>query len=234
MANGQFKDVKTAADFAERFLSAYLVPAFGTLSKSEVDHLVFGLMIEAGIVDPHARPFAIAEHLNVTVQKAKALAVTWQVRHATPHTDLEHQLIEQFKRLRFQKDGSYVAVGIGDAVVREYFVSELQNLEIYPDRSFAGEIIRVPLDGFLEFLAKSAQPAAVKAVDAQLVKAGVKSDRSVKGIIKEVVMKAAEKIGERAVGDLAGAAVDHLGSFISGLFTGNSTAAAKATQELFV
>jgi len=232
MAGLGFSSRERAASFADSFISHYLTPAFGARSKTEVDNLVFALLVEAGAVDPAARPFEIAQKLNITIAKAKALVVTWQMRRVTTHEQLEERLLQQFTKLRFQKDGTYVALGIGDTLVREYFVSELQNLEIYPDRSFAGEIVRVPLDGFLEYIARSAKKNAVDAVRTQLIKAKITPDTSAKGIIKEVVVKAAQKIGEKAVGKAAETAVDKLGDFISGLFSGDAGKAATAASDL--
>jgi hypothetical protein len=57
-------------------------------------------------------------------------------------------------------------------------------------------------------------------------------DTSVRGVLKEVLVKAAGKIGEKAVGKIAESAADQLSNFISAYFSGNADAAAKAASKL--
>lgn len=229
MAKLTFANKAAAAAFAEQFLEEYVKPAFGARSKAEIDNLVFQLLISAKIVDPALSTFEIARSLNITLPKVRSLVFNWQLRTGELDSVLKGKLIEYFKTLRFYKDGSYVIIGIGDGLVREFFIAELQRLKVYPDRSHATEIVRVPVDGFIALLETLAGAAAEK-VRASLVATKVIPDTSVKGMLKEVLVKAAGKIGEKAVGSVAEKAGDYLGDFIGSLFSGKSADATKAMK----
>jgi hypothetical protein len=229
MAKLTFSNKAVAAAFAEQFLEEYLKPAFGARSKAEIDNLIFQLLISSKIIDPTLSTFEIARSLNITLPKVRSLVFNWQLRTGELDSVLKGKLIEYFKTLRFYKDGSYVIVGIGDGLVREFFIAELQRLKVYPDRSHATEIVRVPIDGFVAMLEIFAGPSAEK-VCASLVTAKVIPDTSVKGILKEVLVKAAGKIGEKALGSVAEKAGNYLGDFIGSLFSGKSADATKAVK----
>jgi hypothetical protein len=55
-----------AAKFADAFIGAYISPAFGARSKTEVDLLVFSCLIESNAIDPEAPEYEIARALNHT------------------------------------------------------------------------------------------------------------------------------------------------------------------------
>jgi hypothetical protein len=55
-----------AVKFSGSFIEAYMAPAFGARSKSEIDLLVFSCLIEAGAIDPEAAIYDIARSLNIT------------------------------------------------------------------------------------------------------------------------------------------------------------------------
>src|ERR1700730_2885850 len=130
----------------------YADPAFGSLSKSEIDNLVFKLLIESDVIDPNDSPFDIARAMNITLAKVRTLTFNWQLRSGALETTLKSTLVRYLQKLRFHNDGSYVAVGIGDALVREYFIALLQRQKVFPDRTFAPELVRVPLAGFTSAL----------------------------------------------------------------------------------
>ena len=71
-------------DRATRFsigsVEGFAKPAFGAVSKSEVDNLAFALLVEAGSLDPKSHAHEIARDLNVTPAKARNLLFQWQLR----------------------------------------------------------------------------------------------------------------------------------------------------------
>jgi hypothetical protein len=148
----EIKDDHAAVAFARAFLTEYLTPAFGTRPKSEIDQLIFDLLIKNKIITPNTHPFDIARHLNVPVARVKRLLMVWQMRSGEIDQKLRAVLIERLCHVRFVPDGSYVNVGIIDALLREYFVAELQRRDVFPESGTAREIVRVPTDGFIDML----------------------------------------------------------------------------------
>jgi hypothetical protein len=232
----EITDDQAAAEFARALLTEYLTPAFGTRPKTEIDQLIFDLLIRTNVIPPTTHPFDIARHLNIPVARAKRLLMVWQMRSGKIDQKLRADLIERLSHVRFVPDGSYVNVGIVDALLREYFIAELQRRDVFPDSGTAREIVRVPLGGFVDMLVAIAPEEVTKdvarQVHDQLVKGGALPDTSVKGIFKEILVKAAGQIGEKAVGDLAGRAAGSMVDFVQGLFTGNTDRAATAAAAL--
>jgi hypothetical protein len=224
---------KTAAAFAHAFVAEYLQPAFGARAKTEVDHLVFRLLVEAKAIDPSAAPFELARLLNVPLTRAKSLVLNWQLRQGAVVTVLRERLVEFLRRIRYHKDGEYIAVGIGDVMVREYFIAALQSLGTYPDRSFADELVRVPIDGFVAYIDGNTDKDKRDAIEKALVKAKLVPDTSLAGITKAIVKAAAVKIGEKALGNVAEGAVGQLGKYVKSLFGGRESDAVAAARKLF-
>jgi|SRR5690348_5837289 hypothetical protein len=72
----KLKDAGVAAKFGSSFAEQYLAPAFGSRSKSEIDLLVFGCLIEAGAIDPRAPVYETARALNITPARVRGLLST--------------------------------------------------------------------------------------------------------------------------------------------------------------
>src|SRR5580704_2550840 len=90
------------ARFARGFLERYLTPAFGSLTKSEIDLLVFSLLHEVGFVRPSDSQYEIARRLRVTPARVRSLTMQMQLRDAT-QTDasLVARIVECLSTARF-------------------------------------------------------------------------------------------------------------------------------------
>ena len=75
-----------AEKFTGAFITAYMSPAFGARSKTEIDLLVFSCLIEAGVINPEAPEYDIARALNITPARVRNLIFNWQLR--SPPADL--------------------------------------------------------------------------------------------------------------------------------------------------
>jgi hypothetical protein len=62
-----------AVKFTTAFATAYISPAFGARSKTEIDLLVFSCLIEAGAIDPDAREYDIARARSTSRRRACAI-----------------------------------------------------------------------------------------------------------------------------------------------------------------
>jgi hypothetical protein len=59
-----FDDKGVATTFAQRFLEAYTATAFGVLPTTEIDLLVFTLLVQARVINPSGSIFRTARALN--------------------------------------------------------------------------------------------------------------------------------------------------------------------------
>ncbi|KPL54559.1 hypothetical protein ABB55_21960 [Prosthecomicrobium hirschii] len=71
---------------------------------------------------------------------------------------------------------------------------------------------------------------SAETVAARLVEFGIIADKSATGVMTEIVMKLAGKIGDKAVSELAGGIVGSFSSFVKGLFKGNTDTATDAAK----
>src|SRR5689334_20935252 len=82
-----------AVKFTGPFIQAYLTPAFGARSKSEIDLLVFSSLIAAGAIDPDRPIYDLARALNITPVRARGLVMNWQLRSMPTQTDLRQAIV---------------------------------------------------------------------------------------------------------------------------------------------
>ena len=229
--------------FSAAFTEAYLTPAFGARSKSEIDLLVLTSLIEAGALDPSAPIYDIARAFNVTPARVRGLIFNWQLRATTQGFDLRAALVAALGKTRFAKDGTYLAFGIESPLLREEIVARLKAKGVFADATFAREIVRLPVDAFVEFLDDLVDPEVKKAFKAKLVKDKQLADKSFTAITKGVLGKLAEKVVGKAGEALGDAVVEgakdvlspvtkQVTDFLVGLLKGDANGAADIAADL--
>lgn len=136
-----------AGAFASGFVGAYFGQAFGALPKSEIDLLVFRLLIETKVIDADGPVFAIARALNVTPAKARSLLFQYQLRHID-EAAVDAAVLRSLASARFSVDDRRLSFGIESPLARATVDGRLKAAGIYADISLSGDILRVPLDQF--------------------------------------------------------------------------------------
>jgi len=221
----------SAARFTSAFIAAYISPAFGARSKSEIDLLVFSCLIEAGAIDPQAPEYDIARALNITPARARNLILNWQLRSTPPENDLRGAIVEALKKTRFSNDGKLLTFGVESPLLKEEITARLKRKGVFPDASFSKELVKLPADAFVEFLDEIVDDETKKQVRATLVKDKQIPDTSFKALATGVLMA----LGKKAAGEAGGALAEKLAkpagekaaSFLIGLLTGDAKGAAK-------
>lgn len=224
-----------AVKFASTFLDGYLLPAFGTRSKSETDLLVFSALIAAGAIDPDAPVFETARSLNITPARVRNLLLNWQLRSTTV-VDLRQAFAKALRRTRFSKDGTLLAFGIENPLLKEEIVASLKRKGFFSDASFSKEIIRLPVEALVEFLDEILDDKTKEDVRSALIKDKQLPDKSFKalaiGVLGKLGEKVAGEVGKEVAGELVGKVAkpftDKAIGFLSGLLSGDSKAATKA------
>jgi hypothetical protein len=150
-----------AIKFSDRFVSGYTPPAFGARSKAEIDLLVFICLIEARAIDPEAPVYDIARALNITPTRVRSLIFNWQLRTTSKENDLRPDLVAALKKTRFSSDGTFLTFGVESPLLKEEIIARLKRKGVFSDASFAKEIVRLPVDAFVEFLEKSSMRSSV-------------------------------------------------------------------------
>lgn len=221
----------TAARFANAFVAAYLAPAFGARSKTEIDLLVFSGLIEAGAIDPEAPEYDIARALNITPARVRNLILNWQLRSTPAQGDLRGAIVDALKKTRFSNDGKLLTFGVESPLLKEEITARLKRRGIFPDASFSKELVKLPAEAFVEFLNEIVDSETQKQVKATLVKDKQIPDTSFKalatGVLVTLGKKAAGEAGGALAGKLATPAGEKAASFLMGLLTGDAKTATK-------
>jgi len=140
-----------AAAFSEGFAKVYFAQAMGSLPKSEIDLLVFTLLIELKVIAADASLFVIARALNITPAKARSLLFQYQLRHVD--ASLGDQMVATtLATANFSVDDKRLSFGIESPLVRAIIDSKLKERGVFADLSLSGEILRVPLAQFDQFI----------------------------------------------------------------------------------
>src|SRR5580704_1494175 len=205
------------ARFARGFLDRCLTPAFGSLTKSELDLLVFSLLHEVGYLRPSDSQYDIARRLRVTPTRVRSLTMQMELRDTSQtEASLVSRIVDCLSTARFVKDGAMISFGVEDPLLSADIAARLKSLGAITDSSFNREIVKVPRDAFADLVSTLLPPDRRELVRKALIQAGV-PDGSWKGVLRGALAKAAEKIagaaGEEAtkeIQDLAGPAIKDL------------------------
>ncbi|WP_454851852.1 hypothetical protein [Rhizobium binxianense] len=210
-----------ASQFARKFLDAYLQPAFGARSKAEIDLLVFDCLVGAGIVDPFGPLYPLARLLNVTPQRARNLVFNWQLRTMPAGDGLREPLIRALQSTRFSRDGTLLTFGIESPLLKEEVTARLKAKGYFADASFSREIVRLPVEAFVEFLADLLDEETKKAFRDRLVRDRQLPEMSFKAIATGVLARFGESMMGAISRELAQIIVGKTSDFLGGLLTGN-------------
>lgn len=228
-----------AIKFCDQFVSGYTSPAFGARSKAEIDLLVFMCLVEAKALDPEAPVYDIARALNITPTRVRSLIFNWQLRTIPKENNLQSDLVAALKKTRFSGDGTLLTFGVESPLLKEEISARLRRKGVFSDASFSKEIVRLPVDAFVEFLDEIVDDETKTTVRETLVKDKRLPDTSFKALATGVLSKLGEKVagkaGEAIAGELVGEigkpAAKKVGAFISGLLLGDSKAATKGISK---
>jgi hypothetical protein len=218
---------------------AYLSPAFGARSKSEVDLLVFTCLIDAKAIDPEAPIYDLARALNITPGRARNLVLNWQLRSTAAQTDLRQSIVDALKKTRYSKDGTLLTFGVESPLLREEVTARLKRRGVFPDASFSKELVKLPVETFVEFLDDIVDEATKREVRTALVKDKQLPDTSFRALATGLLAKLGEKVAGEAgkeiageiVGKAAKPAAEKAIAFLSGVLSGDAKGATKTLSK---
>lgn len=188
-------DGERAGAFARHVIEGYLDPAFGSRSKVEIDLLLFTALIKAKAIDPNGPIYPIARAFNISPGRARTLILNWQLRDESYQGELTDKLRAALSQTRFSKDGTYLTFGIESPLLKEEIVARLKKDGVFADATFTKDIVRLPVEAFVEFLDDLVEDEVKAAFVQQLVRDGQVADRSFKGLVTGVLGKMASKVG---------------------------------------
>lgn len=165
------EDHGNGAAFARGFAETYFSQAFGILPKSEIDLLVFKLLVDAKAINPEGSIFSIARALNITPAKARNILFQYQLRFVDGPT-ADAMILRTMASARFSVSGNNLVFGIESPLVRAAIQAKLRENGVFADISLSGEILHLPLDHFAHFITLLLTKEKISELERQLKKAG--------------------------------------------------------------
>jgi hypothetical protein len=149
--------------------------------------------------------------------------------------DLRQNIIDALKKTRFSKDGTLLTFGIESPLLKEEVSARLRRKGVFPDAAFSKELVKLPIEAFVEFLDEVVDQETKKEVRTTLVRDKQLPHTSFKALATGILAKLGEKVAGEAgkeiageiVGKAAKPAAEKAISFVTGLLTGNPKDATK-------
>ena len=147
-------DFNKKAQFTEEFLKEYINKGFGTISKKEIDLLVFHLLSELADLDKISN-YNLALKLKLTPTKIKNLRFERRLKYCQlTEEQIKYTFIESLKKsaIKVNKTSSWLILSIEDSFVREAIKAILKDLAQLSDSSFNSELITLDFDAFASLM----------------------------------------------------------------------------------
>ncbi|MBQ6277766.1 MAG: hypothetical protein IJK62_13805 [Bacteroidales bacterium] len=155
-------DSKKIYNALDKIVQKYTEPAFGTLSKKELDIVMFNALYELGLIDKKTQDikrldvYNVMTKLKVTKTKAKSLIDESSLRKMD-NFDFEEQVTKLLEDEMIIVDGNKICLEVENPVLMEYIKSELKKEKHITDGSFSPEIVKLSIPAYLCLCEKFAE-----------------------------------------------------------------------------
>ena len=191
-------------------LAAYLSPAFGVLTKREIDILIFDALEKIGYIDANPTIYSLIQKLRVTKSKARQLLYERELRRMN-EKDLDARVKELLKRPTIQKQGELFALEIENPLLSDHLRAKVQTLGYASDGSFSPSLVKLSDEAIVALIDALLDEKQKKEVTRAFEKLGL-PDKSFKGVLKGVLKvlakKAADEAGSKLVENVLGPVID--------------------------
>ena len=197
----------------ELILTNYLTPAFGVLTKREIDILIFAALERIGYLNAHASNYTLMQKLRITKTKARQLVYERELRRMDK-SDLDERVKEILKRPIIQKQGELFALAIDNPLISDHLESLVESLGYAQDGSFSPKLVRLSDAAIVALINSLLDEDQKKEVIRAFDKLGL-PDKTFKGVLKGVLKVLAKKVADEAGSKLV---ENVLGPVIDGAF----------------
>ncbi len=191
-------------------LASYLSPAFGSLTKREIDLLIFNALERIGYIEENPTLYSLVQKLRVTRSKARALLYEQELRRLGER-DLDQQVRDVLKHPVLQRQGELFVLEVENPLLSDHLRARVQALGYASDSSFSPSLVKLSDDAIIALLDDMLDEKTKAGVRKEFIKAGL-PDKSFRGFLKDVVKalarKAADEAGSRVIEKVWGPIVD--------------------------
>ena len=182
-------------------LEKYRKPSFGSMSKRDVDIMMFEALQDLGIIKANPKIYDVMQLLHVTRAKARNLIYEVALRRTETEEYLKKQLCDILNEgISFAEKGK-VTLEIDNPLVIDYLRKELKDLKHLTDGSFSPELVKMSNEAFADLYWKEME-GTQKEINAKLKKLGMKESGSqaVLGILQEGLIAAVGTVAGESLG----------------------------------
>ena len=200
---------ESVTNSCHNFLERFIERGFGTLSKREVDRLVFAMLVDAGSIENLEDHFEISRLLRVPLPKAASLSYEYKL-HNTPrlsHAQLRSEFTKLIAASRFGKSKDRIILEVRDRQLREEFEELIHSdtLGCAPDYTFNKNLLLLDFNTFSALVEQLAGQEQMRKIEKELRKlkdlpAGLPNGRA---LLCKFLEGVAGRAGEGVI-DLAG------------------------------
>jgi hypothetical protein len=189
----------TKAIILDNFLDRYLEPAFGSLSKTEIDMLVLELLEQIGEIDENINPYTLSKKLKISLAKASNLLYNRSLRKKYKDKDfnemIEHILLNRKYKVHKGENG-WLLLQIENPLLLEYIKNKIQELGYIQDDSFSKKIIKLTEETFIALIENCISKERKSEILKKLNEPNTTFKELIIGVIKET---AEQRIGKYGV-----------------------------------
>ncbi len=196
-------------------ISTYTNPSFGSMSKHDVDLLLFDSMITLGIISKHPTIYNVMKDLKVTRSKARNLIYEYQLRKVDNEDQLSDQLRDILKSPLVSKLSTDICLEIDNPYLIDFIRNELKVLGYVTDGSFHTELVKMSQDAFSALYEKMLPEESEKEIKKRLVQLGVKQEISIKKILPHLLRGISKTVAKSAFGKVGEDIADECLSYLS-------------------
>lgn len=196
------KDSEPETILAELF-EQYRKPSFGSMSKRDVDILMFTAMQDIGIIKENPNIYDVMQLLHVTRAKARNLIYEVALRKAESEDKLKEQLRKLLDENFLLKEKDKVTLEIDNPLIIDYLRNELKNLKHLTDGSFTPELVKMSYEAFADlYMEVMKGEKEEKTIEKKLQKLGITESSShvICSILKDGLISGVATVGGEPLG----------------------------------
>lgn len=209
-------------------LDRYLEPAFGSLTKKEVDLLMIDALEDLDYISLDPSIYEIERKLRITRAKARGLIYENELRQSDP-ADLDKRIKDILKKPHLlKKDENLFSMEIENPFVKDRFQEVAHTLDYVTNEELNPSLVTLSVDGLAAIIDHYMTEEERKNARKELVAAGA-PDTSLPGVLKSVLKAVAFKYAQES-GEIL---VDKAGTYLSPILSGAVDMVAGSFKELF-
>ena len=211
------KEVKAKKVLAE-LLEQYRRPSFGSMSKRDVDNMMFKAMQDLGLINMNPQAYEVVQALHVTSSKARNLIYASALSREQGF-DVDKALIEALSKPRFLTGSDkMIGIDIDNPLLIDHLKYKLRSLGFVTDGSFNRDLVKMTPEAMSALYVEYVPEQTRAALMGELIAAGIEEEPNaplIKGM-KKFFSKLIEKVAEDGTDELLNRIGEALPRIIAG------------------